>query len=54
MSNQHLLPDSRQILRHQYGIPVTELQTFLVAKRPQWRGARRKQMFSQASKVYNL
>ena len=52
LSNQHLLPDSRQILRHQYGISVPESQTFLLMKHLQRWGTRRKQMFSQASKVY--
>ena len=40
-------------LRHQYGISVAESQTFLRAKRPQRRRARRR-MFSQATrKVYS-
>ena len=38
---QRLWPDSGQILRHRYGISVAELQTFLLAKRPQRRRARR-------------
>ena len=32
-------------LRHQYGISVAESQTFLLAKRPQRRGARRNGCF---------
>ena len=40
--------DSGQILRHQFGISVAELQKFLLAKRPQRRRARRKRLFSQA------
>ena len=32
-------------LRHQYGISVTESQTFLLAKCPQWRRARRNGCF---------
>ena len=36
--NQHLWSDSRQILRHQYGISVAEMQKFLLAKHPQRRG----------------
>ena len=37
--------DSGQILRHQYGISVTEFQTFLLAKCPWRRGARRNGCF---------
>ena len=32
-------------LRHQYGISAAESQTFLLAKRPQWRRARRNGCF---------
>ena len=32
-------------LRHQYGISVAESQTFLLAKRPHWRRARRNGSF---------
>ena len=45
VANQRLWPDSEQILRHQYGIFVAESQTFLLAKRPQRRGARRNGFF---------
>ena len=55
--NQHLWSDSRQILRHQYGISVAETQTFLLAKRPQRRGARRNGFFGKlpfvSKMVYN-
>ena len=44
-SNQRLWPDSGQTLRFQYGISVAESQTFLLAKRPQRRGARRNGCF---------
>ena len=40
-TNQSSRPDPGQILRHQHGISVAEVQTFLLAKRPQRRGARR-------------
>ena len=40
-TNQISQPDSRQILRHQYGISVAESQTFLLAKHPQRRGTRK-------------
>ena len=40
-TNQCFWPHSGQILRHQYGISVAESQTFLLAKRSQWRRARR-------------
>ena len=49
--------DSRQILRHQYGISVAEVQKFLLAKHPQWRGARRNGFFGRlpfvSKMVYN-
>ena len=44
-TNQRFWPDSGQILRHQYGISVAESQTFLRAKRPQRRRARRNGCF---------
>ena len=44
-SNQRLWLVSGQILRHQYGISVAESQTFLRAKRPQQRRARRNGCF---------
>ena len=44
-TNQPFWPDSEQILRHQYGISVAESQTFLLAKRPQGRRARRNGCF---------
>ena len=44
-TNQCFWPDSGHILRHQYGISVTESQTFLLAKRPQRRRARRNGCF---------
>ena len=44
-TNKRFWPDFRQILRHQYGISVVESQTFLRAKRPQWRRARRNGCF---------
>jgi len=48
-SNQRLRPDSRQILRHQYGISVAESQTFLLAKRPPAAMSKeKKRLFSQA------
>ena len=49
-TNQLLPPDSGQILRHQYGISVAETQTFLLAKRPQWRRARRNGCFRRLEK----
>ena len=57
----HLEPHDYRIyyvnidLRHQYGISVAETQTFLNAKRPQRRGARRDGCYRRlASKVkYN-
>ena len=48
-TNQHFCPDSRQMLRHQYGISAAELQTFLRAKRPPAAKSEEKRMFSQAS-----
>ena len=52
-SNKSFWPDSRQILRHQYGISVAESQTFLLAKRPQRRGARRNGCFrSYVASIY--
>ena len=45
-TNQRFWPDSGQILRHQYGISVAESQTFLRAKRPQRRRARRTDVFA--------
>ena len=36
-------------LRHQYGISAAELQTFLLAKRPQGAKSEEKRMFSQAN-----
>ena len=44
-SNQRLWRDSGQILRHQYEISVAETQTFILAKRPQRRGAWRNGCF---------
>ena len=44
-TNQRFWPDSGQILRHQYGNSVAESQTFLLAKRPQGRRARRNGCF---------
>ena len=49
-TNQRFWPDSGQILRHQYGISVAETQTFLLAKRPQWRRARRNGCFRRLEK----
>ena len=46
-TNQRLWPDSGQILRHQYGISVAE--SFLRAKRPHRRRARRKGCFRRLS-----
>ena len=46
-TNLHLEPNGYWIcyvnidLSHQFGISVAESQTFLLAKRPLWRGARR-------------
>ena len=45
-TSQHFWPDSGQILRHQYGISVAESRTFLRAKRPQQRRARRNDVFA--------
>ena len=39
-------------LRHQYGISVAESQTFLLAKRPQRRRARRNRCFRRLSLLY--
>ena len=50
MSNHRLWPDSRQILHHQYGISVTESQTFLFAKRTPVAMSEEKRLFSQAIK----
>ena len=52
-TNQRFGLDSRQILRHQYGISVTELQLFFRAKRPQQRRASRNGWFCRllSSKV---
>ena len=44
-TNQGFWPDSEHILRHQYGISVAESQTFLRAKRPHRRRARRNGCF---------
>ena len=44
-TNERFWPDSGQILRHQYGISVAESQTFLLAKSPQRRRARRNGCF---------
>ena len=44
-TNQRFWPDFGQILRHQYGISVAESQTFLRAKRPHRRRARRNGCF---------
>ena len=44
-TNQLFWPDSGQILRHQCGISVAESQTFLRAKRPDRRRARRNGCF---------
>ena len=41
-------------LRHQYGISATESQTFLLAKRPQWRRARRNGCFRRLVYSYLL
>ena len=41
-------------LRHQYGIYVAELQTFLLVKRPQWRRARRNGCFLRLTKKVPL
>ena len=49
-TNQRFWPDSGQILRHQYGISVAETQTFLLAKSPQWRRARRNGCFRRLKK----
>ena len=57
--NLHLEPCDYQIycanidvpVRHQYGISVTESQTFFLAKRPQWRGARRNGCFRSLSRI---
>ena len=40
-TNQSSWPESGQFLRHQHGISVAEAHTFLLAKHPQRRGARR-------------
>ena len=40
LTNQGSWPDSGQILRHQYGISVVEVQTFLLAKCSKQRGER--------------
>ena len=52
-TNQCFWLDSRQILRHQYGISVTELQPFFCTKRPQQRRASRNGCFCRllSSKV---
>ena len=50
MSNHRLWPDSGQILRHQYRISVTELQTFLFAKRTPAAMSEEKHLFSKAFK----
>jgi len=44
-TNQRFWPDSGQILRHQFGISFAESQTFLRAKRPHRRRARRNRCF---------
>ena len=44
-TNQRFWPVSEQILRHRYGISVAESQTFLRAKLPQRRRARRNGCF---------
>ena len=49
-TNQRFWPHSGQILHHQYGISVTELQTFLRAKRAQQRRARRNGCFHRLDK----
>ena len=51
----HLEPHDYQIynvnidLHHQYGISVIELQTILLAKRPQVLRSEKKQLFSQSN-----
>ena len=40
LTNQGSSPDSGQILRHQYGIYVIEVQTFREKKCPKQRGER--------------
>ena len=48
-TNQGSWPDSGQNLRHQYGISVAEAQTFLLTKRPHWRGAGETALFTGQS-----
>ena len=56
-TNLYLIPHDYQIyyvnidLRHQHGISVTESQTFLRAKRPQRRRARRNRCFRRLKKL---
>ena len=50
-TNQRFWPDSGHILRHQYGISVVESQTFLRAKCPHWRRARRNGCFRRLQEM---
>ena len=53
-TNQSSSPDSGQILRYQYGISVAEEQTFLLAKRPKRRGARRNGCFRRLHFIHEI
>ena len=53
-TNQSSSPDSGQILRHQYGISAAEAQTFLLAKHPKRRGARRNGSFRRLHFIHDI
>ena len=53
-TNQSFWPDSGQILRHQYGISDAKAQTFLLAKCPKRRGARRNGSFRRLHFIHEI